>query len=121
MGDFKKLKVWQRAYSLALAIYRATNSFPVSERYSLTSQLRRGALSVPSNISEGCARRGDRELTHFLNIARGSIGEVECQLMLARDLGYLSSQQWEELNGPVEEISRMIGGLITSLRPKTQP
>ncbi len=71
---------------------------------------------MPSNISEGCARRSDRELIHFLNIARGSIGEVECQLLLARDLGYLNADVWEALDGPVEEISRMLGGLITSLR-----
>ena len=118
MGNFKKLSVWQRAYALTLAIYRATTAFPVPERYALTSQLRRAALSVPSNIAEGCARRSDRALAHFLRVARGSIGEVECQLLLARDLGYLTTAQWEELNGPTEEISRMIGGLIASLRPE---
>lgn len=119
MGDFKKLTVWRRSYELTLAVYRVTAQFPVAERYALTSQIRRAAISVPSNISEGCARRRDRELMHFLNIARGSIGEVECQLLLARDLGYLSTVQWEELNGPTEEISRMIGGLISSLRAQT--
>ncbi|MEO8029808.1 MAG: four helix bundle protein [Gemmatimonadota bacterium] len=117
MGDFKKLTVWQRAYAVSLATYRLTAGFPVSERYGLSSQLRRAAISIPSNIAEGCARRGDKELIRFLTIARGSTGELECQLLLARDLGFLSPADWEALNGPAEEISRMLGGLISSLRP----
>jgi len=118
MGDFKELAVWQRAYALTLDIYQASTAFPVSERYCLTSQLRRAAISVPSNISEGCSRRGDRELAHFLRIARGSVGELKCQLKLARDLGYLDSVHWTELNRTIQEISRMLGALIFSLRPK---
>ena len=119
MGNFKKLAVWQKAYVLSLAVYRETKEFPGSERYGMTAQLRSAALSVPSNIAEGCARRGDGDLIRFLNIARGSIGEVECQLMLSRDLGYLNPAAWAELNDSSEEISRMLGGLINSLRSKT--
>jgi four helix bundle protein len=85
MGDFRKLGAWQRAYKVALQIYHSTGGFPDHERYGLTSQLRRASVSVVSNIAEGTGRRNDRELARFLSIARGSVREFECQLLLSRD------------------------------------
>ncbi|HKV75312.1 MAG TPA: four helix bundle protein [Gemmatimonadales bacterium] len=118
MGNFKRLEAWECAYRLTLSIHRATSTFPASERYGLVSQLRRAAVSVPSNIAEGCGRGGDGELIRFLRIARGSINEVECQLLLARDLGYLDPASWVPLDESAQKISSMIGGLISSLRAR---
>jgi four helix bundle protein len=116
MGDFRKLAVWERAYKLVLAVYRATGPYPSSERFGLTSQLRRAAVSVTSNIAEGTGRGGDLELRRFLKIARGSVNELECQLLLSRDLGYVDEDTWKRLNGQAQEVSRMIAGLITALK-----
>jgi four helix bundle protein len=114
MGDYRQLKVWQRSQGMALKIYRSTEEFPVRERYGLAAQMRRAAVSVVSNIAEGCGRQGDRELTRFLRIARGSVRELECQLLLSRELGYLEQQIWTDLDRDTEEISRMLNGLIRS-------
>ncbi len=78
--------------------------------------MRRAAVSVVSNIAEGCGRRGDRELTRFLKIARGSVRELECQLLLSRELGYVTPGVWTKLDGDPPEISRMLNGLIRSFR-----
>jgi four helix bundle protein len=115
MGDFKKLLVWQRAHTCALAIYRATQGFPGTEVYGVTRQIRRAALSIPSSIAEGSAKQGDKEFRRFLRIARGSASETEYQLLFARDLGYLSAAQWTELSAAINEIGRMLTGLIESL------
>jgi four helix bundle protein len=116
MGNFRDLVVWKRAQDLALAVYRSTSSFPKEERYGLTAQMRRAAVSVSSNIAEGCGRRGDRELSHFLRIARGSVPELECQLTLSRDLGYMQSAVYTQLDSDSQEISRMLNRLIRSFR-----
>ncbi|MGH7508809.1 MAG: four helix bundle protein [Gemmatimonadales bacterium] len=87
MGNFRELVVWRRAQDLALAVYRSTSSFPKEERYGLSAQMRRAAVSVSSNIAEGCGRQGDRGLARFLQIARGSVRELECQLLLSCELG----------------------------------
>ena len=109
MGNFRELVVWKRAQDLALAVYRSTSSFPKEEPYGLTSQMRRAAVSVSSNIAEGCGRQGDRELARFLQIARGSVRELECQLILSRDLGYLQSAQYTKL----DSIPRKSAGCLT--------
>jgi len=85
--DFKELKVWCKAHELTLVVYRLTRSFPKDELFGLTGQLRRSAASIGANIAEGCGRRSDGEFTRFLQIARGSVSELECHLLLARDLG----------------------------------
>ena len=85
MKDFKELRVWQKAHSLALEVYQATRSFPRDEIYGLTSQIRRAAVSVGANIAEGCGRRSDGEFARFLQIARGSASELEYHLLFARD------------------------------------
>jgi four helix bundle protein len=90
MGDFKKLEVWRRAQNLAGTIYQLTNRFPTTERYGLSSQMRRAAVSVTANLAEGCGRQGDTELRRFVRISLGSLSELECELLLAADLGFCS-------------------------------
>ncbi|MCH7802387.1 MAG: four helix bundle protein, partial [Chloroflexi bacterium] len=90
--DFKGLQVWQKSHELATRMYKATTGFPGSEIYGLTSQIRRSAVSIPSNIAEGCGRGGEVELARFFQIAMGSASELEYQLILARDLQYLSHE-----------------------------
>jgi four helix bundle protein len=90
MGDFKKLEVWRRAQKLAGTIYQLTNRFPSAERYGLSSQMRRAAVSVTANLAEGCGRQGDLELRRFVRISLGSLSELECELLLAADLTFLN-------------------------------
>src|SRR5262245_33076304 len=92
-----KLDVWQDAMRLVVQVYDATRQFPADERYGLTNQMRRAAISIPSNIAEGAARETDNEFLRFLFIARGSLAELETQLMIAAKLGYLASlTEWKE-------------------------
>jgi four helix bundle protein len=91
MEDFKDLRVWAKAHELTLILYARTRSFPKDELYGLTSQLRRSAASVGANIAEGCGRRSDGEMKRFLQIARGSVSELEYHLLLARDLCFISA------------------------------
>ena len=116
MGDFRQLTVWKRAHGLALEVHRSTGSFPAAERYGLAAQMRRAAVSVVSNIAEGCGRQNDRELAYFLRIARGSVRELECQLLLSRDLGYLPGDVWTDLDAGTQDISRMLSGLVHTVR-----
>lgn len=115
MRDFRELKVWEKAHRLTLAVYRATEHFPAEERFGLTGQLRRSAVSVASNIAEGCGREGERELAQFLNIAAGSASELEYQLLLARELEHLSVSRHRELDTQVNEVKRMLNGFILQL------
>jgi four helix bundle protein len=115
MRDFKQLKVWQKAHRLALEIYRHTQSFPAEERFGLTIQLRRAAVSVPSNIAEGAGRNTDLDFARFLSIAAGSASEVEYQLLLARDLGHLPEEPYRQLNHQVNEVKRMLNSFIQAL------
>ena len=115
MKDFRDLKVWEKAHHLAVAVCRATANFPSEEKYGLTSQLCRSAVSIPSNIAEGCGRSGDRELARFLQIAMGSASELEYQLLLCRDLGLLQGSVYKELEKPTIEVKRMLTSLIRKL------
>lgn len=115
MRDFKELKVWQKAHQFALNVYQKTRSFPDEERFGLTRQVRNSATSVPSNIAEGCGRTGERELARFLTIAAGSASEAEYQLLLSRDLGYLKPDEHNHLDLQVNEIKRMLNGLLKTL------
>jgi four helix bundle protein len=114
--DFRDLIVWQRAIVLATEIYRLTRAFPRDEIYGLTSQLRRAAVSVSSNIAEGHARQG-REFVHFLSMARGSLAEVESQLILAVELGYLAPDDIKNAEALATETRRMAAALSRKLRP----
>lgn len=113
-GTFEDLKAWQRAMDLVAEIYRITEGFPKREIYGLTSQLRRAAVSVPSNIAEGKGRSSDRELVQFLNHSRGSAYEIQTQLAIAERLGYLDSAIGRRLLDQTAEVCRLINGLIRS-------
>jgi four helix bundle protein len=116
LQDFRQLKVWERAHALALRVYRATQSFPKSELYALTSQARRSATSIPTNIAEGCGRKGDAEFARFLQIAMGSACELEYLLILANDLGYLDLSETTKLSEDVVEVKQMLSGLLQKLK-----
>jgi len=109
--DFRQLQVWEKAHHLTLSVYRATESFPAAELYGLTSQLRRSALSIPSNIAEGCGRPTRPEFVRFLHIAAAPASEAEYQLLLARDLGYVAPDPYEFLAAAVREIKMMLTAL----------
>ena len=121
MGDFKKLTVWQRAFSLALATYRGTAAFPANERFGLVAQMRRSATSVAADIAESSGRGHPGDQQRFLLIARGSARELECQLLLARELGFLPPDTYAGLCGPLDEVQRMLTVLarkIADQRPE---
>lgn len=115
MRDFKELKVWQKAHRLVLDIYAQSRAFPADERFGLTAHLRKSAISVPSNIAEGSGRDGEREFARFLSIAAGSASETEYQLLLARDLGYLSPEVHRQLDAQVGEARRMLASFMQKL------
>lgn len=116
MQDFRNLKVWREAHLLALEIYRLTASFSDQERYGLTSQMRRAAVSVPSNIAEGCGRDNDGDFHRFVQIAMGSAAELEYQLLLAHDLNMVDTPQFQAVNTHLVEVRRMLNGLLRSLK-----
>jgi len=113
--DFQSMKVWQKSHELTLLIYQATVNFPKEELYGLTSQMRRAAYSIPTNIAEGSGRSSNTEFKRFLQIAMGSAAELEYQLLLAKDLSYLSINQYEPLSLLIVEIRKMLGGFIKYL------
>lgn len=116
MSDFRNLSVWQKAHAVTLDIYKATASFPQSELYGLTSQIRRSCISIGSNIAEGCGRVGETEKARFLHIALGSESELEYQLILAQDLGYLKADIAQDLSERVREVGCMLTSLIGKVR-----
>lgn len=119
MRDFQELKVWQKAHRVALDVYRQSKGFPADERFGLTAHVRKSATSIPSNIAEGCGRGGDKELARFLSIAAGSASELEYQLLLARDLGYLPSDAHAHLTEQVTEVRRMLYRFMQSLNAES--
>ena len=114
MKSYKDLIVWQKAISLCVRVYQITDSFPKSEIYGLTSQIRRSAVSIPSNIAEGHSR-GHKEYIQFLKIAFGSGAELETQLFIALQIKYLTQQEYNDLNLLLEEIMKMLNKLISVL------
>ena len=115
MKKYEKLLAWQRARELVLVVYRSTASWPADERYGLTSQLRRAAVSVAANIAEGSAKQGPREFRRFLDIAIGSLAEIGCLLTLARDLELLSENMWTELDRKRDSAAALTWLLFNSL------
>jgi len=115
-GSFKDLRVWQEAMKLVVDVYRETADFPKHEVYGLMQQMRRAAVSVPSNIAEGKGHRSNREFSHFLFHARGSLLELQTQLMVARELQYLTRERMQLLLNSAEAVGRALSGLINSLR-----
>ena len=114
--SFHDLIVWQKSLDFSVRIYEITKFFPKEERYGLTSQVQRAAVSIPSNITEGQARNTQRAFANHLNIALGSAAEVETQLTIALRIGYLSSETHKELIAALTEITKMLYGLLRSLR-----
>ena len=119
MGEYRKLKVWQRAHQLTIDVYLTTRSFPKEGLYGLTSQARRAASSIPANIAEGSGRGGDPELARFLTIAMGSANELDYHLLLARDLGYLKSADYDHLVMEAQGVARMLSAFIARIRQPT--
>jgi four helix bundle protein len=113
--SYRDLIVWKKSMALVTNVYRCTQAFPKIETYGLTSQLRRAAVSVPSNIAEGHARLTTGEFKHFLGNARGSLMEIETQILIATDLGYLDQNQTDSLLNDTAEVGRMLNGLLNSL------
>lgn len=116
MRDFRDLKVWKKAHRLTLDIYKATSSFPKDELYGLTSQIKRSCTSIPANIAEGCGRRTNAELAHFLQVAMGSASELEYHLLLANNLGFLQDKDHKYLDKITTEVKRMLSSFIKKLR-----
>ena len=116
MKDFRRLDVWHLSIQLVTSVYEASNGFPDSERFGLTSQIRRAAVSIPSNIAEGSGHVSQRDLARFLGYARASSAEVECQLVIANRLGFLADEQLKPLHEEVRRVQRMLSSLIRKLR-----
>ena len=108
MRDFHKLGIWQRSHQLPLDIYKVSKSFPKDELFGLTSQIRRAASSIPTNIAEGCGRASNKDYAHFLQIAIGSASEVEYELLLAHDLEYINDEAFNKLTTEIIAIRKMI-------------
>jgi four helix bundle protein len=121
LRNFKRLKVWTRAHDLTLDVYRATAAMPRTEQYGLTSQMRRAAMSITSNIAEGCGRSTDADFARFLHLAAGSANELESQLLLARELGYLDRDNADRLSQGRREVKKMLTALICSLDRRSRP
>lgn len=115
----KKLDVWQESVSLATNIYEVTEKFPKNEIYGLTSQMRRSVVSISSNIAEGAARASSKEFSHFLNIAGGSLSELDTQLEIAHNLLFITSEQKQEIDTKIESISGKLAGLIKHVKRKS--
>lgn len=116
MKDFRDLKVWEKSHRVALLVYQLTTSFPKEERYGLISQMRRCAASVPANIAEGCGRGSDADFARFVQVAAGSASELDYHLLLAHDLDLLSTSDYRKTNEDVQEVKRMLAGLLKSLK-----
>ena len=115
MKDFKKLIVWQKSIKLVKEVYTVTKKLPKEELYGLTSQVRRAAVSIPSNIAEGSGK-GNKEFNHYLNISKGSSFELETQFIIIKELDFTSTETFNEINAHIIEIQKMLVGLQKSLK-----
>ncbi len=115
MNYFKELKVWQKAMEVVTQIYQITNSFPREEQFGITSQIRRCAISIPSNIAEGCGRKSTKDFNNFLGIALGSCFEIETQLLISKNIGFINEQQFISFESEIQHIQNMIIKLQNSL------
>jgi four helix bundle protein len=116
MRDYKKIKAWGLAHQLVLDVYRSTAFFPDSEKFGITSQLRRAASSVSANIAEGSGRATEKDFLRFLDIALGSLKETEYFLLLSNELNYLNETEWQQLNKQVTEALKCLIGFIKAVR-----
>ena len=116
--SFTDLIAWKKGHQLVIAIYKITNSFPKKEIFSLTNQMCRCAVSITSNIAEGFSRKGEKEKIQFYHMSLGSLTELQNQLLIARDVGYLPSEEFVGLAEQTVEVSKLINGLIRSLKSR---
>ena len=116
MRDFRQLNVWAESHQLTLEIYKITKEFPKDELFALTNQMRRASVSIPSNIAEGCGRGTNKEYAHFIQIALGSAFEIDYQLLLSKDLGYLNSTVYENLSERIDKVKRQLASLLKKVR-----
>lgn len=115
MGDFKSLIVWQKSVSLVTDIYTLTEKFPKNEIFGLTSQMRRASVSIPSNISEGHSRRSSKDYIQFLKFSRGSLAELETQILISKNLNFITEKEYLEIDKKTIEVSKMLNSLISSI------
>jgi four helix bundle protein len=113
--NFKDLKIWQRGIELVKLVYRVTSTFPSVEKYGIVSQMRRSAVSVPSNIAEGFMRRHNKEYKQFLYIALGSLAELETQIIISKELSFVSTEDCTSTLSAIDELNKMTTGLIKCL------
>lgn len=118
--NFRELKTWQKSRILVKDIYIITRTFPKEEMFRLTSQMKRSAISIPSNIAEGCGRGTIAQFNHFLDIAKGSASELETQVYLAFDLGFIKKEPMEKINSDIVEIQKMIQGFKNFLNKQSK-
>ena len=114
----KELNVWKASIELVTEIYRLTKGFPKEETYGLTNQIRRASVSIPSNLAEGAARSSNKEFSYYISIAIGSIAEIETQLFISRNLGYLNESDFEKLDTKLTDIRKMATGLKKTIDAK---
>ncbi len=120
LKDFRNLLVWQKAHELTLLSYKSTAKFPHDEHYGLTTQIRRCSASIGANIAEGCGRFGNAELHRFMQIAMGSVSELDYHFVLAHDLGFLDTKHYELLNMRVQELKRMLVAFVRKVASDRQ-
>lgn len=118
MRPHERIEAWSASVELVLAVYKSTAGFPKEEKFGLTSQIRRAAVSIPANIAEGAARQSAKEFRHFLSIAQGSASELETELLIAYRLGYLEKESYSQLSSSLNFVGRMIAGLSLHLKRK---
>ena len=118
MKDFRNLQVWQKAHQFALKAYHITQNFPPEQRFEMGSQVRRAAVSIPTNIAEGCGFDTDAEFRRYLKIAMGSASEAEYELLYCYSLKWIPKQDYENLASKIVEIKKMLSSLINRLKPK---
>ncbi len=116
MHNFKELKIWNKSIDITVDMYKETSSFPSEEKFNLISQMRRSAVSIPSNIAEGAGRNSDKEFNQFLGIAKGSSFELQTQMIISNRLKFISDDKFEVMNNSIEEVQKMITGFQSKLK-----
>ena len=116
MRNFRELEIWKNAISMARSIYLLTDDFPINEKYGLISQIQRASVSIASNIAEGSSRKSEKDFTRFLEISIGSAFEVETQLIIAKEIGYINDEQFSIIHGDLIVLQKQISKLITVIR-----
>lgn len=120
MRNFKELDIWNESRTLVLIIYQITDTFSKAEQFGLVSQMRRSCVSIASNIAEGCAKESDKDFMRYLQISLGSCYELECQLILANDLKFINSQEFEDIIKPLEILQKRIAKFIKFIASKNK-